>query len=116
MIRVSQQNCARSYEWTFVGLHMGVERRADVVCLQNPPGERGNIGISHSEYELRKRNRVWTAIWGGSGLVADELTDLSRGANDDVIATDVRRRGRKIKLSLRATTLLPTPQMVVCRC
>jgi hypothetical protein len=26
----------------------------------------------------------------------DERTDLSRGANDDVIATDVRRRGEKI--------------------
>jgi len=28
--------------------------------------------------------------------VVDERTDLSRGANDDVIATDVRRRGDKI--------------------
>jgi hypothetical protein len=32
----------------------------------------------------------------GSGLVVDERTDQSRGANDDVIATDLRRRGEKI--------------------
>jgi len=28
--------------------------------------------------------------------VVDEQTDLSRGANEDVIATDVRRRGERI--------------------
>jgi hypothetical protein len=28
--------------------------------------------------------------------VGDDLTDLSRGANDDVIATDIRKRGEKI--------------------
>ena len=36
------------------------------------------------------------AIQKGSGLVVDEWTDLSRGANDDVIVTDIRRRGEKI--------------------
>ena len=44
----------------------------------------------------KKGKRVWTAIRKGSGLVVDEQTDLSREANDDVIATDVRRRGEKI--------------------
>jgi len=96
MIRVFQYNCARSYEWTIAGLEMGVERRADLVCLQEPPRERGEIGISHSAYEIRKRKRVWTAIQKGSGLVVDERMDLTRGADDDVIATDVRRRGEKI--------------------
>ena len=96
MIRVIQHNCPRSYEWTIVALEMGVERRADVVCLQEPPRERGGIGISASAYEIRKRKRVWMAIRKGSGLVVDELTDPSRGDNDDVIATDVRRRGEKI--------------------
>jgi hypothetical protein len=96
MIRVILHNCARSYEWTIAALETGVKRRADVVCLQEPPRERGNIGISHSAYEIRERKRVWTAIRRGSGLVVDERTDLSRGANDDVIATDVRRRGEKI--------------------
>jgi hypothetical protein len=48
------------------------------------------------ECEIRKRKRVWTAIRKGSGLVADEQDNLSRGANRDVIATDVRRRGEKI--------------------
>jgi len=96
MIRVIQHNCARSYEWTVAALETAVERRADVVCLQEPPRERGEIGISHSAYKIRNRNRIRTAIWKGSGLVVDERTDLSRGANDDVIATDVRTRGEKI--------------------
>jgi hypothetical protein len=53
MIRVIQHNCARSYEWTIAALEMGVERRPDVVCLQEAPRERGGIGISHSAYEMR---------------------------------------------------------------
>jgi len=96
MIKAIQHNCARSYEWTIAALEMGVERKADVVCLQEPPRERGGCGISHSAYEIRKRRRVWTAIRKGSGLVVDERTDLRRGAHDDVIVTDVRRRGEKI--------------------
>ena len=36
------------------------------------------------------------AMRKGSGLVVDERTDLSRGANEDVISTDVRRRGENI--------------------
>jgi len=96
MIRVIQHNCARSYEWTIVVLETGVEHRADVVCLQEPPRESGDIGISHLAYEIRNRKRVWRVIQQGSGLVVDEQTDLSRGANDNVIAPDVRRRGAKI--------------------
>jgi hypothetical protein len=98
MIRVIQHNCATSYEWTIAALETGVERRADAVCLQQPPREteRGGVGISHSAYEIRKRKRVWTAIRRGSSLVVDERTDLSRGANEDVIAADVRRRGERI--------------------
>jgi len=96
MIRVVQHNCSRSYEWTITALETGVQRRADVVCLQEPPRERGEIGISHSAYNIRKTIRVWTAIRMGGGLVVDERLDLRRGANDNVIATDVRRRGEKI--------------------
>jgi len=33
------------------------------------------------------------SIWIASGLVVDEQTDLCRGANEDAIATDARRRG-----------------------
>jgi len=54
------------------------------------------IGISHSAYVIRQSKRVWMAIWRGRGLVFDEQTDLSRGANEDVIATDIRRRGERI--------------------
>jgi len=97
MIRVIQHNCARSYEWTIAALVTGVERRGDIVSLHEPPRERGGIGISHSAYEIRKRKRGWTAIRRDSGLVVDERTDLSTGANEDAIATDVRRRGERIK-------------------
>jgi len=96
IFRVIKHNCARSYEWTIAALETGVKGRADVVCLQEPPRERWGIVISHSAYEMRKRERVWTAIQRGSGLTVDERTDLSRGATEDVIATDVSRRGERI--------------------
>jgi len=96
MISVIQHNCARSSEWTIAAVETGVERRADVVCFREPPRERGEIGISHSAYEIRTRKRVSMSIRKGSGLVVDERTDLRRGANDDVIGTEVTRRGEKI--------------------
>jgi len=96
MIRVIQHNCGRSYEWTIGAPETGVECRADVVCLQEPPRERGGVGISHSGYEIRQRKRIWMAIRRESGLEVDERTDLRRGVNEDVIATDVRRRGERI--------------------
>jgi hypothetical protein len=77
-------------------LETGVERNADLLMLQEPPAERGGIGISHLAYEIRKRQRVWTAVPKASGLASDKRTDLSRGANDDVIVTDVQRRGEKM--------------------
>jgi hypothetical protein len=75
---------------------MGVDWNADVVCLQEPTRERGGFGITHLAYEIRKRKRVWTVIRKGSGLVVDQQTDLSGGANNKVILTDIRRRGEKI--------------------
>ena len=97
MIGVIHHNCTRSYKWTIAALETGVECRVDVVCLEESPRDRGEIGISHSAYEMRKRNRLWTTIQEGSGLVVDERTDVRRGANDDVNAADVRRRGEKIR-------------------
>jgi len=76
-------------------METGVEHMADIVCFQEPQRERGSEGISHSAYEIRAWNGVWTVIRKGSGLVVHERTDLSREVNDDVIATDVRRRGEK---------------------
>jgi hypothetical protein len=74
---------------------MGVKCRADVVFLQVPPGDRGYIGNSYWPYGIGQRKRVWMAIWRGSSLVVVEWTALSRDANEDVIATIVRRRGEK---------------------
>jgi len=96
MIRVIQHICAKLYEWTMAALETGVECRADVVCLHEPARGRVNVGISHATYEMRRRKRVWMAIQKGSGLVVDVQTDLNSGANNDVIATDVRRTGEKI--------------------
>jgi len=96
MIRAIQHNCARSSTWTMAAMEMGVDRKADSVLLQEPPQERGRIGISHPAYEITKRLTVWTVVRGGSGLAPGERTDLSRGANDDVMVTVVKRRGEKM--------------------
>jgi hypothetical protein len=64
--------------------------------LQEPPKERGRIGLSHLPYEISKRKKVWISVRKVSGLATDERTYLSRGANNDVIATDVKRRGGKM--------------------
>jgi hypothetical protein len=64
--------------------------------LKEPPRERKGFEIRHTAYEIRERTRVWTAVRKGSGLAVDERTDLSKGGNDDVIVTDVRRKGEKI--------------------
>jgi len=76
MIRVIQHNCARSDEWTIAALETGVERSPEVVCLQEPQRDRGEIGISDSACKIRKRKRDCTAIRKGSGLVVDEWRDL----------------------------------------
>jgi len=36
------------------------------------------------------------AVRMGSGFTTDQLTDLSRSANDDVMVTEIKRRGEKI--------------------
>jgi hypothetical protein len=66
------------------------------VGLQDPPRERQGFEIRHTAYEIRKRKRVWMAVRKGSSLAKDEQTDLSRGANDDVMVTNVKRRGEKM--------------------
>jgi len=62
MIRAIQHNCARSYRWTMAALETGVDRKADLVLLQEPLGDKGRIGISHTAYGIRKRKTVWTAV------------------------------------------------------
>jgi len=96
MIRAIQSNCVRSYAWTMAALEPGVDWKADLVLSQEPPRENRRIGISHLAYEIRKRNSVWMVVRKGSGLATDEETDLSRGLNDDVVVTDVKRRGEKM--------------------
>ena len=66
------------------------------MCLQKPRKDTAQIGISNSACARWTRNRVWTAIRKGSGLVVNERTDLSWVANEDVFATAIRRRGANI--------------------
>jgi hypothetical protein len=96
MIKVIQHNCTRSYEWTIEAVETGAEHTGDEVCLQEPRSERGGCGISHAVYELRKSKCMLMAIRKRSSIVVDGLPDLSTGASEDVIITDVTRRGEYI--------------------
>jgi len=58
MIKAIKHNWARSYESTIVAWATRVERKADVVCLQEPPREKDGFGFSHLAYAIRKRKRV----------------------------------------------------------
>jgi hypothetical protein len=53
-IGVIQHNWARTYKWTIAALETGIERRLDVVCLEEQPRERGDIGVGHSRYQIIK--------------------------------------------------------------
>jgi len=77
-------------------LETGVDGKADLVLLPGSPGENARIGISPAAYGIRKQKRVWTAVCKGCGLATDERGDLSMGANDNVIVTNVKRRGEKM--------------------
>jgi hypothetical protein len=96
MFRAIQHNCARSYVWTMAALATGVERKADMVCLQEPPREREGVGISHPAYDIRKRKRVRTVVRKRSSFATNERTDLSKNALGDVIVVDINRRGEKM--------------------
>jgi len=77
-------------------LEMGVEGKANVVRLQEPPRERAGSGISHSAYDHGKRMRVWTAILKGSGPSTNKQIDLSQNTRNEVIVVDIQRRGEKL--------------------
>jgi len=64
MIRAIQHKCAGLYEWTIAALETGVERRVDVVCLQQPPRERKGFEIRHTAYEIRKKNSLGGSAQG----------------------------------------------------
>lgn len=87
-----------SYKCTIETLELGVEFRSDVSCVQQPAIEKEGIGISHRVSNISKRKRLWTVISEGSDLWVYELRESSRGANENVIATDVRRTGQTITL------------------
>jgi len=96
MIRAIQHNCARSNAWNIAELETVVDRKADLVPLQEPIRETWRIGISHLAYDNRKQTRIWNVVRQGNGLATDQRTELSRGANDDVMVTDVKGRTEKM--------------------
>jgi hypothetical protein len=77
-------------------LETGVQRKEDVVCLQEPLIEREGVRISYPAYNIRKRKRVWTAVRQGSGFATKARTDLSKNTLGDVIVVDIKRRGEKM--------------------
>jgi len=43
-----QHNCAGLYEWTIAVVESGLERRADMVCLLEPPRDCNRFKITHT--------------------------------------------------------------------
>jgi hypothetical protein len=97
MIRAIHHHWASSYVWTMAALETGEDRKADLVLLQEPAGGKGRIVISPPAYQIINRKRVWTAVRKQSVLATDERTELSTGANEDVVVTDGIRRGETIR-------------------
>ena len=54
-----------------------MDRKADVLCLEETARDRGRggVGISPLEYKIRKRKKVWIATQMVSGLVVDKRPD-----------------------------------------
>jgi len=94
MLNAIQYNCTGLYQWTIVVLEMGVQWKVHGVCMQEPLGEPGGFGISHSACEIRKRKRMWTATGKGSGLVVDEQPDITREDNNNVLSLTSVGEGR----------------------
>jgi hypothetical protein len=89
MSRAIQHNCARSYRWTLAELDAAVDRKADFVLLHEAPAEKGKIRSRDPVYDIGKCKSHSTAVRVRPGLASEAQTDLSSGANDNVMVTDV---------------------------
>jgi len=74
-------------------LETGVERKADVVSLQQPPSEKEGVGICHPAYDIRIKKRFCTAVRRRSGFATNKWTDFSKNTLSDLIVVDIKRRG-----------------------
>jgi hypothetical protein len=72
MFKEIPHNRARSYIWAMAAEETGLEWTADVVYIEEPLRETAGTRISHMAYDIRKRQRVWTAVPMGSGLTMNE--------------------------------------------
>jgi hypothetical protein len=53
MVKILQQNCARSREGTLLAVEKGIERGADLVVMQEAYQERGDqYRTSHAGYKF----------------------------------------------------------------
>jgi len=76
-------------------LEKGVERKADVVCLQELPQEPAGSEISYAAYSIRQWRRGWTSVRKRSSLTTNKRTDLSKNAGDDEIVVHIQARREK---------------------
>jgi hypothetical protein len=87
--------------WTIAVLETGDDCTADGLNLQEPPCNTGGIGINHSAYELRTRENFLMTVQRRSGLAVDEQTDSTTGANENIIATDIKGTGEMIARTVK---------------
>lgn len=83
-------------------LMTGADWKADVVSLQEPPGERTGIGMYYMAYESRKTERVRTALCKGMRYKPNEHANLSNNASDIIF---VVFRKRRIENTLRSPNM-----------
>lgn len=77
-------------------LEAWVERKEDVVLLQEPQREGAETRISHSPYDIRTKKWLWMAVRNGRSRTMNEQTDFRRNARDDIIVVNITRTGENM--------------------
>jgi hypothetical protein len=72
MFRAVEHNCARPYILAMMAMETRVDRKVDVVCLQEPPGDGVGRRLSHLAFNNRNRKRVWMALRKRSGYTINK--------------------------------------------
>jgi len=96
MCRAIQYSWAMSRVWTVAACEKGVNRKADVVYLQQSMRQRSGIGISHYVYNNTKRISVWTMVCKGSNCTMNWRTELGKNAGNDSIVVDINTLAENI--------------------
>jgi len=75
---------------------IGVDEKADLIHVQEPPGEKARVEVNHLADNMGKRNRVCNMVRACRSLPTDVWSRLRRGSNDNVTVLNVNRRGEMI--------------------